>query len=63
PYNTYRNYGLPPTPISNPGLDVIDAALHPETSPYYFYLSGKDGVIHYAKTFEEHKINKEKYLR
>jgi len=63
PYNTYRNYGLPPTPISNPGLDAIDAALHPETSPYFFYLSGKDGVIYYAKTFEEHKINKEKYLR
>ena len=63
PYNTYRNYGLPPTPISNPGLDAIDAALHPETSPYFLYLSGKDGVIYYAKTFEEHKINKEKYLR
>ncbi|HEY9585199.1 MAG TPA: endolytic transglycosylase MltG [Candidatus Paceibacterota bacterium] len=63
PYNTYRNYGLPPTPISNPGLDAIDAALHPETSPYFFYLSGKDGVIYYAKTFEEHKLNKERYLR
>lgn len=63
PYNTYRYGGLPPTPISNPGLDAIDAALHPETSPYYFFLSGKDGVIHYAKTFEEHKLNKEHYLR
>lgn len=63
PYNTYRTYGLPPTPISNPGLDAIDASLRPEVSPYFYYLSGKDGVIHYAKTFEEHKVNKEKYLR
>jgi len=63
PYNTYRNYGLPPTPISNPGLDAIDAALHPQASPYFYYLSGKDGVMHYAKTFEEHKLNKERYLR
>src|SRR3989338_775746 len=63
PYNTYRHKGLPPTPISNPGLDAIDAALHPETSLYYYYLSDKAGTIHYAKTFDEHKVNKEKYLR
>lgn len=63
PYNTYRYLGLPPTPITNPGLDAIDAVLHPETSPYYYYLSDKEGMIHYAKTFEEHKRNKEKYLR
>jgi UPF0755 protein len=63
PYNTYRNHGLPPTPISNPGYDAITAALHPEASPYFFYLSDKAGVIHYAKTFAEHKLNKERYLR
>lgn len=63
PYNTYLHYGLPPTPITNPGLDAIDAALHPETSPYFFYLSDKAGVIHYAKTFTEHKLNKTRYLR
>lgn len=63
PYNTYRYLGLPPTPITNPGLDAIDAALHPEASPYYYYLSDKSGTIYYAKTFEEHKRNKEKYLR
>ena len=63
PYNTYLYKGLPPTPISNPGLASIDAALHPTPSPYLYYLSDKDGVIHYAKTFEEHKRNKAKYLR
>ncbi len=63
PYNTYRNAGLPPTPINNPGIDAIDAALHPESSPYLYYLSDEDGGMHYAKNFEEHKLNKERYLR
>ncbi len=63
PYNTYVYNGLPPTPISNPGLASIDAALHPVMSGYLYYLSDKNGVIHYAKTFEEHKQNKARYLR
>ena len=62
PYNTYMNKGLPPGPINNPGLRAIEAALHPAETPYYFYLHDKDGIIHYAKTFEEHKANKRKYL-
>ncbi|OGZ05117.1 MAG: hypothetical protein A2845_02225 [Candidatus Lloydbacteria bacterium RIFCSPHIGHO2_01_FULL_49_22] len=62
PWNTYRYKGLPPTPISNPGLLAIDAALHPTKTNYLFYLSDKEGVMHYAKTFEEHKLNKAKYL-
>lgn len=63
PYNTYRNAGLPPTPISNPGADSLDAALHPSSTPYLYYLSDRDGVMHYARTFEEHKLNKAKYIR
>ncbi len=63
PYNTYRYAGLPPTPISNPGLDGIDAALHPATTTYLYYLSDKTGAMHYAKTFEEHKQNKARFLR
>ena len=59
---TYRSYGLPPSPIANPGLESIYAAQNPVESPYWFYLSGKDGTTHYAKTFEEHKANKAKYL-
>lgn len=62
-YNTYKHRGLPPTPISNPGLDAILAAVHPQTSPYLFYLHGSDGKAHYAATFEEHILNKEKYLK
>lgn len=63
PYNTYRYKGLPPTPIANPGLDAIVAAIFPEKSPYWYYLSDKEGNIYYAKTFDEHKANKAKYLR
>jgi UPF0755 protein len=63
PYNTYRINGLPPTPIANPGLDAIEAALHPTASLYVYYLSDKSGVMHYSKTFEEHKLAKAKYLR
>jgi len=62
PYNTYTRRGLTPTPIGNPGLDSIEAALSPIKTPYLFYLSDLKSNIHYARTFEEHKANKEKYL-
>lgn len=63
PYNTYTNKGLPPTPISNPGLDAIEAALNPTPNEYLFYLSDKDGITHFSKTHEEHVKLKAKYLR
>jgi UPF0755 protein len=63
PYNTYRRDGLPPGPISNPGLDAIEAAARPAETGYLYYLTGKDGAMHYAKTFEEHKANVAKYLQ
>jgi len=63
PYNTYTNRGLPPTPIANPGLESILAAVTPTESPYLYYLTGTDGEMHYAKTYEEHQKNIEKYLK
>jgi len=63
PYNTYKYRGLPPGPISNPGLSSIEAALNPASSPYLFYLSDYDGMMHYSPDFEGHKINKAKYLQ
>ena len=63
PYNTYLYKGLPPGPISNPGLDAIEAARNPKESPYLYYLSGQDGKTHFAKTFAEHLRNKERYLK
>lgn len=62
PFNTYKNRGLPPHPISNPGLESIKAALNPVESPYLYYLSDSKSNLYYAKTFEEHKVNREKYL-
>ena len=61
-YNTYRNVGLPPAPIANPGLASIKAVIYPSDSPYWFYLHDDKGVVHYAKTLEEHNANIEKYL-
>jgi UPF0755 protein len=61
-YNTYRNKGLPAGPIDNPGLSSLQAAVHPKESPYLYYLADASGVTHYAKTFNEHKANKVKYL-
>lgn len=63
PYNTYKNPGLPPGPICNPGYDSIYAAFHPTESDYLFYLTGNDGVMYYAKTLSEHSANINKYLK
>ena len=60
---TYREKGLPQNPICNPGLESIKASIEPTQSNYLYYLHDKNGVIHYAKTFEEHKKNKLKYLK
>ena len=62
PYNSYVYKGLPPTPICNPGLDAIKAALTPASTNYLYFLTDKDGNMHYARTYEEHLANKLKYL-
>ncbi len=63
PFNTYTHKGLPPSPINNPGLASIEAALHPESTVYFYYLHDKNGTIHYAKTYAEHQKNIRLYLR
>lgn len=61
PYNTYRNKGLPPGPIGNPGVKSILAALYPEKNNYlYFVADGKGGHV-FTKTLIEHNQAKEKY--
>lgn len=57
PYNTYRNPGLPPAPIANPGLLSIKASIYPEESDYWYYLHDSRGKIYYARTLEEHNQN------
>lgn len=54
PYNLYKYPGLPPTPIANPGLSAIEAALEPEETGYYYYALGKEGKHHYFETYNEH---------
>ena len=63
PYNLYKNKGLPPTPITNPGMSSILATVNPTTSNNLFFLSDKKGAIHYAPTYEGHVANKLKYLQ
>jgi UPF0755 protein len=61
PYNTYKVSGLPPTPICNPGLSSLSAALTPQKNNYLYYIHS-NGKGYYAKTFEEHDANVSKYL-
>lgn len=57
PYNTYQNQGLPPKPICNPGKAALKAAAFPKETSSWFYLHDSKGVIHFAKTIEEHNLN------
>jgi len=61
PYNTRKNPGLPPGPISNPGLSSIKAALNPAKSDYLYYFSDKQGHLHFATTLAGHNANIQKY--
>lgn len=64
PYNAYKNPGLPPGPIANPGIEAIKAAIYPTESDYLFFLSSSDGgQTIFSKTYEEHLRNKAKYLK
>lgn len=62
PYNTYRNRGLPPGPISSPSLDALLAAINPTRTDYLFFLTAPDGTAYFARTLEEHAANRAKYL-
>lgn len=63
PYNTYIQTGLPPGPISNPGLSSIMAAVYPEDTDYWYYLHDPSGAVHFARTLDEHNENIRLYLR
>lgn len=61
-YNTYKNRGLPPSPIASPGLSSIKGVFDPTQSDYWYYIHDVKGQIHYARTLEEHNANISKYL-
>lgn len=62
PYNTRKYRGLPPTPIANPSISSIRAAIYPKDTNYWYYLHDPKGGIHYGRTLDEHNANKAKYL-
>ncbi len=64
PYNTYLNTGLPPGPISNPGLASLEAVVNADpNTPYLFYVHDSQGKAHFARNGEEHERNIQKYLK
>jgi UPF0755 protein len=60
---TYKERGLPKRPINNPGLVAINAVLNPTYTEYLYYITGNDGEMYYAETFNDHKRNIAKYLK
>jgi UPF0755 protein len=63
PYNTYKHPGLPPGPIANPGKTSLEAALHPATSDYYYFVSNGNGHHNFARSLEEHNKNVAKFRK
>jgi UPF0755 protein len=63
PYNTYAITGLPPGPISNPGINSIMAALSPASVDYLYFVSKNDGTHHFSSTLEEHNEAVDRYQR
>lgn len=62
PYNTYKYQGLPPTPICNPGLSALKAAVNPQENDYLYYIHDNSGKAYYAETLDQHNRNIAKYL-
>jgi UPF0755 protein len=64
PYNTYLHEGLPPGPIGSPGVDALQAAVTPEDSPYWYYLSDPESRrTIFSKTLEEQSLSRARYLK
>lgn len=63
PYNTYKYRGLPPGPISNPGIESIEATIEPKDSLFWYYLSTPEGETIFSKTLQEHNVAIARYLR
>jgi len=62
-YNTYKNKGLPPGPIAGAGKSSIEAVLNPSKTDYLFFLADKKGINHFSKTYDEHLLKVDKYIK
>jgi len=63
PYNTYQIKGLPPGPIGNPGSEALEAALHPASTQYLYFVARQDGTHQFSRTLDDHNRAVNKYLR
>ena len=63
PYNTRKNTGLPPGPISNPGLSALLGVAHPSDADYLYFLTGDDGIMYYSHTEDEHLQKVSEYCK
>jgi UPF0755 protein len=63
PYNTYRNAGLPPGPICNPGRSALEAAMHPAETNFYYFVADAQGHHRFSRTLEDHNKNVAAYRK
>jgi len=63
PYNTYRNAGLPPGPIGNPGRSALEAAMHPAQTDYFYFVADAQGHHRFARSYKEHNKNVDAYRK
>lgn len=62
PYSTYTNKGLPPGPIASAGIESIQAVMDPAKTEYFYFLADSEGKNHFAKTYDEHLANRDKFI-
>ena len=63
PYNTYKNYGLPPGPICNPGKEALLAAIQPEQTNFLYFVANGKGGHNFAASLNEHNTNVQNYRK
>jgi UPF0755 protein len=63
PYNTYRNFGLPPGPICNPSVSALKAAMNPARTDYFYFVADRKGRNDFSATAEEHLRKAAAYKR
>jgi UPF0755 protein len=63
PYNTYLYPGLPPSPISNPGRESLEAALYPAEADYLYFVAKNDGSHEFSRTLAEHRLAVKKFQK